>query len=181
MIVQIVSGGVVTNIISVDESADLVEDGAAFMLRDHRIEAPENSKFTILPDAGIGWTVSNGVATPPPVIEPLQTADTLSAYASSVRWRKENGGIDVGGIRIPTDDRSKTMIGRAARTSSSVASTPFIVSGVNYGSVTKAQFEVMDAAIDVHVATTFQTLAAVLAQIADGTITTTSQVDAAFA
>lgn len=181
MIVQIVSNGVVTNIVSVDGSASIIDDGAAFVLRDHRTEAPENSKFAILPDAGIGWTVSNGVATPPPVIEPLQTADTLSAYASSVRWHKENGGIDVGGIRIPTDDRSKTMIGRASRTSSGVASTPFIVNGINYGSINKAQFEAMDAAIDVHVSATFETLATVLVAIADGTITTTAEIDTAFA
>lgn len=105
----------------------------------------------------------------------------LKAYASEKRWRKEVGGITVNGIEVPTDDRSKTMVGRAARTNGTVTETPFVVAGVNYGVLTKAQFVAIDAAIDEHVAATFETLASVIADIEAGTITTKAQVDAAFA
>lgn len=109
------------------------------------------------------------------------TVAMLKAYASDKRWQVEVGGTVAGGITIPTDDRAKTMIGRAARTGSAVPSTPFIVGGVNYGVLTKAQFEALDAAVDVHIAATFETLAAVIAAIDAGTITTTAELDEAFA
>lgn len=107
--------------------------------------------------------------------------DQLKHYAADKRWRVEVGGIMVSGIAVPTDDRSKTMIGRAARTNSTVTETPFVVAGVNYGVLTKAQFVALDAAIDEHVAATFETLASVIADIEAGTITTKAQIDAAFA
>jgi hypothetical protein len=109
----------------------------------------------------------------------LPSRDELRAYASNKRWEVETGGARFGLLSIPTDDRAKTMIGRAARTTSDVTSTPYIVNGVNYGVLTKAQFEAMDAAIDVHVAATFDTLASVLSDISAGTITTYAEIDAA--
>jgi hypothetical protein len=131
---------------------------------------------------GPGDTINlqTGVVTllTPPTPPPL-TKEELRAYAANKRWEVETGGAQFGILSVPTDDRAKTMIGRAARTNSEVASTPYIVGGVNYGVLTKAQFEAMDAAIDIHVAATFATLASVLTGIGDGTITTYAQIDAA--
>ena len=114
------------------------------------------------------------------VVTRVLSNSDLKAYASNKRWEIEISGVLVGGMLVPTDDRSKAMIARAARTSSGVASTPFIVSGVNYGSITKAQFEAIDAAIDDHIASTFSKLATILAGIDATEITTRAQIDAAF-
>jgi hypothetical protein len=159
------------------------ETDAQFHARMVAAHVPSGSPYLInptLPDGipperfSINWQAGSiSLAAP--------TAAEMKAYASNKRWEIEVFGVLVGGMLVPTDDRSKAMIARAARTSSGVASTPFIVSGLNYGSITKAQFEAIDAAIDDHIASTFSKLATILAGIDAAEITTREQIDAAFA
>lgn len=162
---------------------EITESDEAFLARMVAKHVPADTTYMIdpiLPDGvpperwAVDWQTGEITVAAP-------TVAMLKAYASDKRWQVEVGGTVAGGIPIPTDDRAKTMIGRAARTGSAVPSTPFIVGGVNYGILTKAQFEALDAAIDVHIATTFETLATVIAAIDAGTITTIAEIDTAFA
>jgi hypothetical protein len=42
--------------------------------------------------------------------EPMPDVAALRAYAATARWRKENGGMTIGGLTVATDDRSKALI-----------------------------------------------------------------------
>ena len=111
--------------------------------------------------------------------KPSASKSELVAYAAKKRWKVETGGIAVNGIAVPTHDRSKLLILGGAQTLADDATTPFIANGVNHGSLTGAQFRVVNAAIVAHVQATFATLADVLTAIADGRITTVAGIDAA--
>lgn len=173
MRVSICRGGFVENVILLPDGCELTQQEASWP--EGSYTAPPGA--TLAEGGNIGWPVVAGVPQAPTPSPP--TMAELRDYATNKRWRVETGGTVVGGIPVPTDDRAKTMIGRAARTGSAVPTTPFIVAGVNYGVLTKSQFEALDAAIDVHIAETFVVLSTVLSGIAAGTITTTAQIDAA--
>ena len=106
----------------------------------------------------------------------------LKAYTAERRWQKEVGGVTVSGIRLETDDRSKTML-IGARLSAMV--DPAITRQWK----TENGFVTLDAptiialsdVVTNHVQACFDLEASVLAQIAAGTITTTAQIDTAFA
>ncbi len=105
----------------------------------------------------------------------------LVAYAANKRWQKEVGGVVINGMPVPTDDRAKLLILGAAQTLADEATAPFVVNGVNYGTFTGVQFQAVNSAVVAHVQATFMTLATVLAGIAGNSVTTTAQIDAAFA
>lgn len=107
---------------------------------------------------------------PPPV--------DLRAYAAEKRWRVEVGGVPFGGLRLPSDDRAKTLIMGAAGAMSDTATAPFVV-GSSVVTLTGAQFKAAHQAIVAHVQACFATQVAVLAAIDAGTIATTAQIDAA--
>ena len=104
----------------------------------------------------------------------------LAAYAAHKRWQVEVGGMIFNGINVPTDDRAKLLILGTAMTMAEDATAPFIISGVNYGMLSGAQFKAVNVAVVAHVRSTFPALASVLAAIEGGTIMTAEQVDAAF-
>lgn len=52
-------------------------------------------------------------AAPAPTVEQMKA--TLLARLAERRWEVETGGIQVGGARVATDDRSKLLIADAAR------------------------------------------------------------------
>jgi hypothetical protein len=124
----------------------------------------------------LAWVEAGGVADPyvPPPVD-------FAAYAADARWRSETGGIAVGSLQVPTDDRAKLLILGAAQMLGDADTAPFIANGVNYGNVSGAQFRAINAAITTHVQATFATLATVMTGISAGTITTTAAIDAAFA
>lgn len=105
----------------------------------------------------------------------------LVAYASDQRWVREVGGVDVGGLRVPTDDRAKVMLAAAAGLAAD-AVVPLIIAGVDYGTRTGAEMRTIYATVVAHVQATMAAMRAVLAGInADPpTITTREAVDAAF-
>lgn len=105
----------------------------------------------------------------------------LSAYASDKRWRKEIGGFNFNGITVPTDDRAKLLLMGAAGGMEDGSSAPLIVGGVNYGTMTKAQFQAINSALTDHVQATFPLLAGAISAINAGTITTVEQIDEHFA
>lgn len=102
----------------------------------------------------------------------------LAAYAADKRWRVETGGIVVGDVAVPTDDRAKVLLMGAASMMADADTAPY-VSGAVSVTLTGAQFKALYAALTAHVQAAFATQTAVLAGIAAGTITTTAEIDAA--
>lgn len=114
-------------------------------------------------------------------LSPEAAKAALVVYALNRRWMKEVGGVTINGIRVPTDDRAKLLLLGAAQSMADGSSAPLVVSGVNYGLMSKPQFQAINSAVVAHVQSTFPTLAAVLTDIASGTITSTTAIDGAFA
>jgi hypothetical protein len=115
----------------------------------------------------------------------LSPADALIAYAANKRWVKETGGITVGGMSILTDDRSKQMLmgARLFADSNPEFSTAWVCGDGTIVVVNAAQIAGVSDAVLSWVASCFATFAAVQAQITatPPTITTTAQIDSAFA
>lgn len=122
----------------------------------------------------------------PEEIEELNAPPTMAelvAYASSARYAKEIGGIVVAGVPVATDDRSKQMIlgARVAADTDPDFSTLWVGADGNIYPVTAAAMITISNAVLAHVAACFTLFASVKTQIDVGTITTTAQIDAAFA
>ncbi len=111
------------------------------------------------------------------------SAEELVAYAADRRWRKEVGGIEIAGIPIMTDDRSKQMIlgGRMAASVDPDWSTQWVGANGTVYPVDAAAMVAISDAVQAHVNGCFLTFATVRAQIASGETTTFQEIDAAFA
>lgn len=107
----------------------------------------------------------------------------LVAYAADRRWRKETGGITLAGIPIATDDRSKLMImgSRLSAQADAEWSTVWIGADGNAYPIDAATIVQISDAVAAHVNACFAIFVELKAAIEGGTVTTTSQVDAAFA
>jgi hypothetical protein len=117
-----------------------------------------------------------------PYERPVTAADLMS-YAKDARWRKEIGGINIGGVPIATDDRSKLMItgARIKADSDTQWSTEWAgADGATY-TVTAPMMIAISNAVSDHVDHCFAVYATVKTAIDAGTITTNDQIDAAFA
>lgn len=114
----------------------------------------------------------------PPSAPPVD----LVAYAVDLRWRKEVGGIVIGGVPVATDDRAKIMVlgARAAADSDPGWSTIWRGTDGNGYPINAGQMVAISDAVQEHVNGTFATLNAVLGGIESGTITDKAAVDAAF-
>lgn len=124
------------------------------------------------------WQNSQVVEYVPPTV-PVD----LVAYAAAKRWEKENGGINVGGAQIATDDRSKVMISgaRVAAENDPDFSTEWKAADGSFVTVNAAMIVAISDAMLAHVSNCFALETRVLAQIEAETITTTEEIDAAFA
>jgi len=112
--------------------------------------------------------------TPPPV--------DLVAHAADKRWQKEVGGIEVAGIPVATDDRSKAMIigARLAADADPAWSTMWVgADGAVYPIDAVAIVAISDA-VQAHVNACFTLYAGVKAEIDNGDIASVEQIDAAF-
>mgnify|MGYP000935891103 CR=1 FL=1 len=135
--------------------------------------------------ASVGWQSGDFrlVDVPDPQPEPPTVAE-LKAYAAEKRWQVEVGGVLVEvapgvSVPVPTDDRAKLLILGAAQTLTPDATAPFVAGGVVYGTLSGAQFVALHAAVVAHVQATFPVLAELITQIDAGTVTSTTQIDAA--
>lgn len=106
----------------------------------------------------------------------------LDTYASFCRWRKEVGDITVNGISVATDDRSKQMItgARLAAEADVNFTTPWVGTDGSITTLNATQVIAISDAVLAHVQSCFSTFAAVSSGIADETVTTRQQIDAAF-
>lgn len=113
---------------------------------------------------------------------PLANVD-LVAYAADQRWKKETGGFTLNGMHIATDDRSKIMISgaRVAAEADPNFTTQWKVADGSFVTLDAAMIVAISNAVSTHVSNCFALEAQVLAQIEAGTITTATEIDAAFA
>jgi hypothetical protein len=127
------------------------------------------------------WLFRGGTFAQPGVGQ--YTPAQLIAYASSVRYNKEIGGIIFSGIPVATDDRSKLMVtgGRIAANSDTGWTTIWQGSDGNSYQLNATEMIAISNAVQDHVSGCFATFATVFAAIDAGTMTTMEQVDAAFA
>lgn len=106
----------------------------------------------------------------------------LEAYAADLRWRREVGGINVGGVSVSTDDRAKLMITGArvaAAADPSWSTVWYGADGATYPLDAAAMIAISDA-VQAHVNASFSSFATIKAGIGAGTITSTAEIDAAF-
>lgn len=107
----------------------------------------------------------------------------LAAYAAQCRWQKETGGIVVGGMPIATDDRSKMMITGARLKADADAgfTTQWKAGAAVFVTIDAATIIAISDAVLAHVSACFAIEASVISDIGTGAITTTVEIDAAFA
>ena len=95
----------------------------------------------------------------------------LAARIPERRWEIETGGIEVGGLRIATDDRAKTLLGQlAGRASRDKKFTTRFKTAAGWMAVNAAQLIEIDNAVANHVNAAFlreEQLAAMLASASD--------------
>ncbi len=133
-------------------------------------------------DVVAGWRLTGGVLVPPPAPAP-PTADQLRSHAAARRWQRLEEGISVAGMPVRTDERTRTEIS-LARTDAAddpAWSTSWKLGTGAFVTIGAAQIEAIAAAVSAHVRDCFAREAAVAAAIAAGTVTTYSEVEAAFA
>lgn len=126
---------------------------------------------------GEGWAFSDGTFEPPEA-PPVD----LSDYAGRIRFEKETGGIVISGMAIATDRASQNMLtGAVLRAQMDANVTVKWKTVTGFVELSAAQIIAIATAVGNHVEACFAKEADVAAGIAIGTITTTGQIDAAFA
>ncbi len=156
-----------------DEVVALVHEGGWVTLPNGDVFSP----------AVAGWSDDDGFALvvhvpPEPEPEPVD----LVAYAADRRWQREVGGLMFAGFHFATDDRSKMMIigARAAAAAAPDFTTEWKLPG-GFVTLDADTIIAISDAVLAHVAESFAAEAQVLAAIDAGAITTTAEIDAAFA
>ena len=182
---QVIKNGGCVNLLSVDDSATLVQ-GSVTLADSSVLAPPDGATIMNQPGAEIGWVVSGDVliapVEPPP---PPMTKIQLFEYANALQWRLATGGhqISIGGTSylFPTDSMSLSlMTGKAVRLQLPGAPTSVdwqVPSG--YVTFSASDFLTCAAALADWMQATFEALKPVLAAIQSGLTTTTGQIDAA--
>jgi hypothetical protein len=113
----------------------------------------------------------------------MQTPKGLTAYAAAARYKKETGGITVSGIAMPTDRETQAQLsGAYAYVQATPAATiQWKLANGSFASLTAAQIASIATAVAAHVQACFAAEAAIVSQIAAGTLATKAQIDSAFA
>lgn len=131
----------------------------------------------VLPYAGPRG-VADLIGQPAPEID-------LMAYAEAKRYAVENGGVAIDGVLFKTDDRAKTLLlgARAAAQSDPSYTTTWYAADGSEHEVAAADIIAISNAVLAHVNRVFGAFKAVKTALlaSPPTITTLSQVDAAFA
>jgi hypothetical protein len=106
----------------------------------------------------------------------------LKAYAANRRWETEVGGFSLAGIRYASDDRAKTLIlGVKLMCEQDPAHTEnWYAADGSVHPMDKTAIDALATAMASHVSSCFRVYGEVMAGITAGSITTTSEIDAAF-
>lgn len=106
--------------------------------------------------------------------------ETLAAYAAEKRYAVETGGLNVGGVSIPTDRDTQAKLTSAFLLAQADPAASFQwKTSAGFVTLTAATVGQIAVAIGQFVQAAYAAEAQVLAAIAAGTITTTAQIDAA--
>jgi len=106
----------------------------------------------------------------------------LKAYLADKRWQAEVGGIEVGGVPVATDDRSKMMImGARLKAEADPSFTTAWKSGDGFATLDAPTLIAVSDAVLAHVDRCFAIEAELGKGIAHGTVKTTAEIDTAFA
>lgn len=109
----------------------------------------------------------------------------LLAYAAQKRWQVETGGVNVNGLVIATDDRSKTLLmgARISAAANPQFTTPWTFADGSEQKLDAATILAASDAVLAHVSACFDTFAEVKKAVGakKPTIKTLDDVDAAFA
>lgn len=167
---------VVVNIIVLPPGSTVSTD-TIYLPDSKEIAAAGHRQFAAHDTAQIGWRRQFGDLIDPSPTPPPDTA-SLKRYAADKRWRVETGGIVIGGIAVPTDDRAKVLLMGAASMMADTDTAPYVAGAVAV-TLTGIQFKAFYAALTAHVQAAFAAQTAVLGAIDAGTITTFGQIDAA--
>jgi hypothetical protein len=117
------------------------------------------------------------------VLQPYNIFVTLQGYTAYKRWLKEQGGIVLSfGMPIETDDRAQAKITGvySAQQINPAVLTAWHAADGTVHQLDAAQMEAMHIELLTHINDCFAISADMMAGIADGTITTHEQIDAAF-
>ena len=122
----------------------------------------------------------SGAAAPSVPAEP--TKDELAAYARDLSWRIRVAGFVINGVRVKCDDGAIALInGMAMLAQQDEARTFNFDAGDGMVSLSAAEAIALATAVGEFVQSTFDRRAAVLAAIADGSVSSTAEIDDAFA
>lgn len=106
----------------------------------------------------------------------------LGAYAAAARFRKETGGISVGGKPVATDRESQALIsGAFALVQQQPETVIRFKTPSGFVTLDAGQMSAIAIAVAQHVQACFAIEADIAGDIASGEITTTAEIDAAFA
>lgn len=113
------------------------------------------------------------------------TLEELVAYAADVRWRKEVAGVEwAEGLVIQTDRESQgKLLAEFVAISGGLRPdpSPWKFADNKFAMLSNADMSAVCLASRAHVAAAYAAESSVVSQIAAGTITTTAEIDAAFA
>lgn len=114
-------------------------------------------------------------------LQPIDPEVDLANYAADRRWRAEVGGIEVDGLAVHTDDRSKMMImgARLKAASDPGFTTEWKTAAGEFITINADTILLVSDAILDHVAACFAAEADVIAKIEAGDITDIAGIDAA--
>ncbi len=163
-----IDGGTVVEIITIPDDADIAD-------RYH----PDIVVDLILcgPEVAPGWVYGGDTFAPPPPAPPPSAAD-LYVAAVDKRWRVETGGISVGGVPVATDRESQSLItGAHAYVLTNPDVSIKFKAANGFVDLDATRVTAVATAVAAHVQACFAVEADVAAAIADGTVTTTQQVD----
>ncbi|MGU3417636.1 DUF4376 domain-containing protein [Methylobacterium sp. D54C] len=106
----------------------------------------------------------------------------LAAYTTAAHAALRDGGVDIGGMRIKTDGESRGLIDGAYALSQTRPDTAIDFKAASgWVTIDPATMQTVAVAVGLWVQACYSAYRQVDARVADGTYTTTAQIDAAFA
>jgi hypothetical protein len=153
--------------------------GAWSLIEDHRGETwwRGHGDPVVIGEIGAAAVAGLSEAEPP---APAPTQADLIIHAAVARWRKETGGITIGGLSIVTDRESQAMvIGAHAYVVANPAAVIQWKTAAGFVELDAAQITALALAVGSHVQACFVKEAEVVGTIAE--YATLAEIDAAFA
>lgn len=166
------------NIASVDVLTDVAAGLSAADRIRIRAEPRANGSQDLIVPGDLALTIKALVADPA-----TGRRARLSAYAASTRWKREVGGCVLDGHPVATDrDSQSKLIAEMVAIGAGLRQSPSFwkFADGSFANLTNEQMIEVIGAARSHVAGVFATEAAVLAGIANDSITSIGQIDSAF-